>query len=316
MGKPKKSSNRPGGSLALTEVTVQMIRQCIARQELAALDMNFASNLIHRAWISPASIILAMIYLDKLKAKHSDFLRQNSSQDLFLISVAVASKFLFDKGEDEAVYNDDLAEIVNMEMSEINKTELEFLDAMEWSCYVNYESFREQLLKFEALVTMKELEKRRHNHSTYSEVLTIFEFFASNPKLNQLFHNLSDFTQSIVICLVSYCAAVAILTMSLTVVFTIHNSIHLHASHDENIALISITTNDNHCTPPANITIQQTSSNDKIFQIDFNAQNKKILRKLILDLDAFPTQNELLDNFGGHTSSILTIKPYRYVKQF
>ena len=42
----------------------------------------------------------------------------------------MASKYLYDEGVDEEVFNDEWAENVGMDKEEINSMELDFLDAM------------------------------------------------------------------------------------------------------------------------------------------------------------------------------------------
>ena len=42
----------------------------------------------------------------------------------------MASKYLYDEGVDEEVFNDEWAENAGLEKEEVNKMELDFLDAM------------------------------------------------------------------------------------------------------------------------------------------------------------------------------------------
>ena len=87
----------------------------------------------------------------------------------------VASKFLFDKGENELIYNDEWASIADLDTEDLNKIEREFLNALNWSCYVNQQTFMEQLVKFEALISANEIFKRSPNTMTYVELISIFK---------------------------------------------------------------------------------------------------------------------------------------------
>lgn len=87
----------------------------------------------------------------------------------------IASKFLFDDGEDEEVFNDEWATAVGVEVKYLNKLEREFLAALDWSCYVDNHTFIEHLILLEAKISLHQLSKRRNIEMTYSELLTVFD---------------------------------------------------------------------------------------------------------------------------------------------
>jgi len=76
-------------SMPLTEVTVQLFEKTVTsgNKGLDVFDMNFASNVSRQACISPTSIMLSMIYLERLKRKNPEYLRKVSPCDLFLVSI-------------------------------------------------------------------------------------------------------------------------------------------------------------------------------------------------------------------------------------
>ncbi|KAG8125274.1 hypothetical protein E2320_020492 [Naja naja] len=55
------------------------------------------------------SMMLALVYIGLLRHRNPEYLQQISSSDLFLISMMVASKYLYDEGEEEEVFNDEWA---------------------------------------------------------------------------------------------------------------------------------------------------------------------------------------------------------------
>lgn len=57
------------------------------RKSLGNLDVNYAAHILHQACISPASIMIAMLYLERIKNTNPDYLRQNSPSELFLVSL-------------------------------------------------------------------------------------------------------------------------------------------------------------------------------------------------------------------------------------
>ena len=93
---------------------------------------------------SPTSLVVALLYLDRLRARNPGYLRAVSSADLFLVSLVsficlgiariehfnnvffqmVASKFLHDDGEEDEVFNDEWAEAGGMDKKDMNKWEM------------------------------------------------------------------------------------------------------------------------------------------------------------------------------------------------
>ena len=55
----------------------------------------------------------------------------------------VASKYLYDDGEVDEVFNDDWAEAGRIDVKEMNKLEIEFLCAVEWSLHVQDKEFEQ-----------------------------------------------------------------------------------------------------------------------------------------------------------------------------
>ena len=73
----------------------------------------------------------------RAKSKRSSYLEEVSSTELFLATLMVASKYLYDDGEVDEVFNDDWAEAGRLDsVAEMNRLEIEFLCAVEWSLHV------------------------------------------------------------------------------------------------------------------------------------------------------------------------------------
>ncbi|KAH8020192.1 hypothetical protein HPB51_025376 [Rhipicephalus microplus] len=97
----------------------------------ACLNSRVTGGRIHkrRSCITPCSMMLAMVYLDQLRHKNPQYMTSVSSCDLFLVSMLVASKFLYDDGEEDEVFNSEWATSANMELKDLNLLEREFLGA-------------------------------------------------------------------------------------------------------------------------------------------------------------------------------------------
>jgi hypothetical protein len=197
-------------SLPLTEATVEMFEQALKQKYngprgLDVFDLNYASMVSEKACISPCSVVLAIIYIDRLKNKNPDYLKTVSPCDLFLVSMLVASKYLFDDGEDEEVFNDEWAASGALELKELNRHEREFLGAMDWDLYVDPSTFFRQLTDIETLVTWNETRRRVPHGFTYNELVSLSfdsKTFASWLNFSE------DFFKMIVITSVTYSAIV------------------------------------------------------------------------------------------------------------
>ncbi|NWI21797.1 CNPD1 protein, partial [Crypturellus soui] len=82
------------------------------------------------ACISPCSMMLALVYIERLRHRNPEYLQQISSSDLFLISMMVASKYLYDEGEEEEVFNDEWGAAGKVDVQTVNTLEMNFLSAV------------------------------------------------------------------------------------------------------------------------------------------------------------------------------------------
>lgn len=123
---------------------------------LEKLCFEYAAELSREACLSPCSLVVALIYLERLCQNNPNFVSSIPSSKLFLISVVrfssdnsndlafsfkfqnhvqmVASKFLNDEGEIDEVINSDWANSAKMELSELNQLERQFLQAIVSIC--------------------------------------------------------------------------------------------------------------------------------------------------------------------------------------
>lgn len=102
----------------------------------------------------------------------------------------VASKFLFDDGEDEEVFNDEWAASGSMELKALNRLEREFLGAIDWDLHVDPATFFAQLSVIETLVTWNQARKRVPHGFTYNELISLSFDASSPPAWSQFSDNL------------------------------------------------------------------------------------------------------------------------------
>lgn len=163
------ATDRP--SLALTGISVEMFSKVLPNDGLKVLDMHYAASVSRRACTTPCSMMLAMVYLDQLRHKNPQYITSVSSCDLFLVSMMVASKFLYDDGEEDEVFNNEWASSANMELKDLNVLEREFLDALDWNLYVKPKAFAQILDSMETRIAY--LESTRRGWTTYTDVCVL-----------------------------------------------------------------------------------------------------------------------------------------------
>ncbi|XP_075533020.1 protein CNPPD1 isoform X1 [Dermacentor variabilis] len=163
------TTDRP--SLALTGISVEMFSKVLPNDGLKVLDMHYAASVSRRACITPCSMMLAMVYLDQLRHKNPQYMTSVSSCDLFLVSMLVASKFLYDDGEEDEVFNNEWAASANMELKDLNLLEREFLDALDWNLYVKPKAFARVLDNMETRIAY--LESTKRGWTTYTDVCVL-----------------------------------------------------------------------------------------------------------------------------------------------
>ncbi|EEC04101.1 conserved hypothetical protein [Ixodes scapularis] len=133
------TTDRP--SLALTGIAVEMFSKVLPNDGLELLDMHYAASVTRRACITPCSLMLAVVYLDQLRHRNPEYLASVSPCELFLVSMLVASKFLYDDGQEDEVFNGEWAASAGMDLRDLNLLERRFLDALDWNLYVKPETF-------------------------------------------------------------------------------------------------------------------------------------------------------------------------------
>lgn len=131
---------------------------------------------------SPCSLIMALIYLDRLNSADPSYVRRIMPSELFIVSMMVSTKFYC--GHDEEIYLSDWAKEGNITEDRIRQLEIEFLCAIDWNIYISSDQFFNKLKSVEK--TLAQREGIRRGWLTYTELLnllpsfTIAKFFLNN----------------------------------------------------------------------------------------------------------------------------------------
>ncbi|CDW58075.1 protein CNPPD1 [Trichuris trichiura] len=136
------------------------------------LDANFVSRLSAEGAVSPCVLIIALLYLERIRKKNKEYYEGKSPDDLFAIALLCASKFLFDDGIDDSVYNGEWATSCSKSLRLINKLEIEFLQELDWRVLVRGSDFFSALSLLEQVLARRQISSRGFCTYTELEVLS------------------------------------------------------------------------------------------------------------------------------------------------
>ncbi|XP_009987676.1 PREDICTED: protein CNPPD1, partial [Tauraco erythrolophus] len=136
-------------------IAVELLQK-VAPSPIRRLQKKYVSHVSREACISPCSMMLALVYIERLRHRNPEYLQQISSSDLFLISMMVASKYLYDEGEEEEVFNDEWGAAGKVDVQTMNTLEMNFLSAIDWSLYTDPRELFEVLSWLEGRVAEKQ----------------------------------------------------------------------------------------------------------------------------------------------------------------
>ncbi|KOC59606.1 Protein CNPPD1 [Habropoda laboriosa] len=189
-------------SLPVTELAAELFTEVKSGHTLERLDVEEASRISRNACVSPCSLVLALLYLERLKDCNPEYIQRVAPSELFLVSLMVASKFLNDEGEEDEVFNTEWAHSGDLAVSQINQLEKDFLKAIDWTVFVHNQDFWERLQKLEKDVAYKEAQKR--GWYSYTELSCLM----NSMQLLAVAHAVVNISS---ICLATYTAGVVTL---------------------------------------------------------------------------------------------------------
>lgn len=189
-------------SLPVTELAAELFSEVKSGHTLERLDVEEASRISRNACVSPCSLVLALLYLERLKDCNPEYLQRVAPSELFLVSLMVASKFLNDEGEDDEVFNTEWAQSGDLTISQMNQLEKDFLKAIDWTVFVHNQDFWERLQKLEKDIAYKEARKR--GWFSYTELCCLM----NSMQLIAVAHAVVNIST---ICLATYTAGIVTL---------------------------------------------------------------------------------------------------------
>ncbi|XP_063921432.1 protein CNPPD1 isoform X2 [Zophobas morio] len=148
---------RPDGlSLPVTELAAELFSEAQRGRSLDRLHCDDAANISRKACVSPCSLVIALLYLERLKKICPEYLERTASSDLFLVSLMVSCKFLYDDGEADEVFIDEWALSGGTTVKQLVQLEKDFLKAIEWEVFVSELTFWKKLHEIEQTLARKQ----------------------------------------------------------------------------------------------------------------------------------------------------------------
>ncbi|KAG5684362.1 hypothetical protein PVAND_013597 [Polypedilum vanderplanki] len=132
--------------------------------DLNILDLKTVSRIRQQ---TPCSLILSLIYLERLIKADPNYVRLVSPSELFLVTLMVSAKFYSDYDESD-VFAANFAYEGEISLERLKQLEISFLNAIEWKIFVSQNEFYEKLKTVEKLLALKEGLVR--NSFTYAEM--------------------------------------------------------------------------------------------------------------------------------------------------
>lgn len=154
-------------SLPVTEFAAEVFSE--HKSSFEKLKVTNAAKISKSACVSPCSLILALVYLERLRKNNLDYVSSINSSDLFLVSLMVSSKYLYDDGETDEVFMEEWADAGEMTVSQLVLLERQFLQAINWEIYIDQSVFWKKLNYLEQHLAKKNGSSR--GYFTYTELL-------------------------------------------------------------------------------------------------------------------------------------------------
>ncbi|XP_010213635.1 PREDICTED: protein CNPPD1, partial [Tinamus guttatus] len=171
-------------SSPVADIAVELLQK-VAPSPIRRLQKKYVAHVSREACISPCSMMLALVYIERLRHRNPEYLQQISSSDLFLISMMVASKYLYDEGEEEEVFNDEWGAAGKVDVQTVNTLEMNFLSAVDWSLYTDPRELFEVLSWLEGRVAEKQGTWR--GWFTYTDLCVLLEQSMWQQALGQFY---------------------------------------------------------------------------------------------------------------------------------
>jgi len=227
---PHKNPMKDTLSFPITRDAVEKFRKA-APSSFGKLGHRYAARVARDACVSPCSLILGIIYIERLANYNPDYLQRIPSSELFLISMMIASKYLHDEGVEDEVFNEEWAASGLVDVEHINELEAEFLQAIDWHLFVRQREFLRMLYDMEKQVAVNETVSR--GWCSYTDCFCLLQ---SSDVLQRLIIHAELLCEFLCACLLAYVGLILVSAASLATlqastsikIFPVNQSLSVH----------------------------------------------------------------------------------------
>ncbi|VDM95131.1 unnamed protein product [Thelazia callipaeda] len=174
------------------------------------MNLDYATSLTRGGCVDACTFLVAMVYLDRMRAVGKKFFEATDPNEMYLSALIIANKYLHDYGEKEFIYTNEWAACASTSIKEINKIELQLLNAMQWNANVSHEEFSCVLRDVEVWIARDSFSKR--GFCTYNEIAIL------GSKLNFIVVFVKPFLISLAVFSAIYTVAVGALFVTSQIV--------------------------------------------------------------------------------------------------
>ncbi|TRZ00188.1 hypothetical protein DNTS_032259 [Danionella cerebrum] len=179
-------------SCPMTDIAVELLQKS-APSPIRRLHKKYAAHVAREACISPCAMMLALIYIERLRHRNPEYLQQISSSDLFLISMMVASKYLYDEGEEEEVFNDEWGTAAKLDVQTVNTLEMNFLNAIVSLLLCSSKELHRRIHYF-TCGNIAERQGLKRGWFTYTDLCVLFEQTNWKDALSTIYQHFTKVT--------------------------------------------------------------------------------------------------------------------------
>ncbi|VDN15409.1 unnamed protein product [Dibothriocephalus latus] len=123
--------------------TILRLVNSATKRQLGTLDPYSLSEFISCSKVSPATLVTALIFVEKFKNLNPKprLFSEITATELLIVATMAASKYLHDTDTEEAFCNVDWATEFNLELKSLNRLEVRFLYSLDWCLFVSKAEF-------------------------------------------------------------------------------------------------------------------------------------------------------------------------------
>ncbi|CAF1169990.1 unnamed protein product [Rotaria magnacalcarata] len=128
-------------------------------QHLLNIDCALALSVCKSRNLPSCVFVLSLLYMKRLRSLHSASsltkIDNLTTSELYLIATLIADKYLVDDGENEQLFNSDLAELTGIHIERINLIERQVLLSLNWNLHIPSDEYKQFFSLFKTQMSKK-----------------------------------------------------------------------------------------------------------------------------------------------------------------